>query len=274
MYQVQKVETLEIPELVHYQTLRRQAEQRKEGVFVAEGERVVRRMIESSIEVISLLLPEKWFQVYEPILAKRPEMIGVYLMDRKQLESLTNFAYYQGVLGLGRVPREFTLEELIARTPAPHFFVAAEGLTKAGNIGTLIRNSAALGVHALISGETCCSPYIRWAVHGSMGGVFKVPVIESKNLVESLKALRALGIQCIAAHPRPGSNSIEKTDFTQNLCLVFGSEGEGLSDAVLAECDTAVEIPMTNGIDSLNIANSAAIFLYEVGRQRSQIARK
>jgi 23S rRNA (guanosine2251-2'-O)-methyltransferase len=119
-----------------------------------------------------------------------------------------------------------------------------------------------------------------------MGAIFQLPVWEVKmadaavrlrrddppqfSLTRALHDLRARGIRCIAAHPRVGGKTLWQTDFSGDCCLVFGSEGNGISKAVLEACDETVAIPMANDVDSLNVGAAAAVFLYEVNRQRNK----
>jgi len=155
-------------------------------------------------------------------------------------------------------------------------FAAVDGLTSAENIGLLTRNCAAFGAQALIVGETCISPYLRRAVRNSMGAIFKLPIVELKTggrppaptLAGTLGQLRAAGVRCLAAHPHTNMKTVSQADFTGDCCIVFGSEGSGLSPAVLAACDEAVAVPMANDVDSLNVGAAAAVFLYEAARQR------
>jgi TrmH family RNA methyltransferase len=103
-----------------------------------------------------------------------------------------------------------------------------------------------------------------------MGAVFQLPIIETKSSKKQLAALRALGVRCIAAHPREHARTLLQADFTGDCCLVFGSEGYGLSPEVLSECDETVAITMPQTVDSLNVASAAAVFLYEASRQRGR----
>src|SRR5438093_1287411 len=102
MFHVQRIESFELPELQPYRTMRRQVEHREQGIFVAEGEKVVRRLLESHLTVVSLLLPEKWLRELEPLLQARPEDIHVYLAEKELLETLTGFSMYQGLLAVGK----------------------------------------------------------------------------------------------------------------------------------------------------------------------------
>lgn len=257
------------PGLQPYRTMRRHEEHRRQGIFVAEGEKVVRRLLQSDFEVVSLLLPQKWLDMYRSLLERRPELeIQAYVAEKKVLEELTGFSFYQGVLAVGRVPRFPTLDEVLRQSRRPWLFVAADGLSNAENLGALVRNSAAFGVQALLVAETSGSPYLRRAVRSSMGGIFKVPALELDSLVETLQTLRQRGVRCVAAHPRAEGRTISRVDLRGDCCIVFGSEGYGISEAVLAVCDEAASIPMAAEVDSLNVGSAAAVFLYEVCRQR------
>ena len=269
MYSSQKIDSFDLPELQPYRTMRRQHEHRQQGIFVAEGEKVVRRLLESRFTVVSVVLPEKWFRDLEPLLQARPEEIRVYIAEKPLLETLTGFSMYQGLLAVGKVPPQPSLEEVIARSPQPRLFIAADALSNAQNMGALVRNCAASNTQALIVGETCSSPFLRRAVRGSMGAIFQLPVVETQNLAQTLQALRHQGIRCVAAHPHADGKTLSQADLRSDCCIVFGSEGYGLAPAVLAACDDAAAIPMPETVDSLNVGSAAAVFLYEANRQRA-----
>lgn len=218
--------------------------------------------------MVSVLLPEKWARELTPLLASRSGQTQVYVAEKPLLETLTGFSMYQGLLAIGKVPAAVSLEEVLRQGPRPRLLVAVDGLTSAENLGALARNCAAFGVQALITGETCPSPFLRRAVRASMGAIFHLPVIEARNLVETLERLRSQPVRCIAAHPHASGLLIEQAHFQSDCCLVFGSEGYGLAPATLAACDEAAAIPMPPGVDSLNVASAAAVFLYEANRQR------
>src|SRR3989442_13834904 len=114
MFEVRKIGSLDIPELEPYRTMRRQIEHQQQGIFVAEGEKVVRRLLESSFIVVSVLLPEKWLGELEPLLQRRPETIRVFVAEKDLLETLTGFSMYQCLLAVGKIPAELSLEEIPA----------------------------------------------------------------------------------------------------------------------------------------------------------------
>jgi tRNA G18 (ribose-2'-O)-methylase SpoU len=269
MVRIQQIESLDLPDLQPYRTMRRQLEHRKQGIFVAEGEKVVRRLLESRLTVISVLLPEKWLNKLKPLLEKRREEVHVYVADKALLENLTGFSMYQGLLAIGNVPVQPSLEEVLRNAARPRLLVAVDALSSAENLGALVRNCAAFGVLALITGETCTSPFLRRAVRASMGTIFHLPVVESENLAATLGYLRSEQVRCVAAHPHASGLNLAQAKLGSDCCLVFGSEGYGLAPATLAACDEAAAIPMAQAVDSLNVGSAAAVFLYEASRQRA-----
>jgi tRNA G18 (ribose-2'-O)-methylase SpoU len=282
---IEKISSLDLPELAPYRTMRRSAEHETQGIFIAEGEKVTRRLLESHFTVISVVLPEKWLEAYRPLLEARPEKITVYLAERELVETLVGFSLFQGVLAVGKIPQIGSLNDILAKNQRPQLLVAVDELANAENLGALMRNCAAFGVQTLLVGETCSSPYLRRSVRNSMGTIFQLPIWEVRaaneavrvrrddppkfSLVQTLRELHAQGIRCTAAHPHPGGKILSQANFSGDCCLVFGSEGNGISKAILEECDECVAIPMSNGVDSLNVGAAAAVFLYEANRQRT-----
>jgi tRNA G18 (ribose-2'-O)-methylase SpoU len=273
MFHLHTIESLELPELQPYRTMRRPQEHCDQGIFVAEGTKVVRRLLESEFRVVSVLLPEEWVGEFEPLIRARPEPdIPVYVVREKRvLEQLTGFSMFQGVLAVGQIPARVSLEDALARSIQPRLFAAVEGLTNAENLGALVRNCVAFHVQALIVGETSGSPFLRRAVRNSMGTIFQLPVVESRNLAQALHTLRTRGIRCVGAHPRADGGSLRQADFRGDCCIVFGSEGYGLTPAALNACEETAAIPMPPTVDSLNVGSAAAVFFYEVSRQRGRV---
>jgi len=268
MMHVINVTSLDRTELTPYATLRQHEEHRRAGLFVAEGDKVVRRLLESDFGVVSILLPARRLAEFEPLLRDRPEDVPVYVMEIAELEKLTGFPFFQGVLAVGRIPKIHSLTSILAHAPAPRLFVAVAGLTNAENVGLIVRNSVAFGAQALIVDGTSASPFLRRAVRNSMGTIFKLPVVEAATLSEGLRVLRTGGVRIIAAHPHADQRTIGQSDFRGDCCIVLGSEGSGLSSELLVNCDECVAIPMSHEVDSLNVGSAAAVFLYEAARQR------
>jgi len=260
---------LDLPELEPYRTLRRPLEHRKQGIFVAEGEKVVRRLLDSGLTIVSMLMTPEWFQqVFEAENWGREDSFDVFLGERKLLESIVGYRLHQGILAVAIVPAESSLQDAIPTFSKPHLLVALDGIVSTENVGVIVRNCAAFGVDGILVGETTSSPYLRRAVRNSMGTIFRLPVFSVSNLVTTLSGLRSeYGTTIVAADPE-GQISIYAADFSGNTCIVFGNEGSGLSSSILEVCTIRVAIPMLKEADSLNVANAGAVFLYEARRRR------
>jgi len=265
MFEAREVPSLDVAELAPYRTLRRPMEHQKQGIFVAEGEKVVRRLLNSGLAVISMLMTSGWFSKLFPTGTELP--CQVFLADKKLVETIVGYNLHQGIMAVGSIPPERPFDETIRSLPQPHLLVALDGIASAENVGVIVRNAAAFGAQAILAGETSSSPYLRRAVRNSMGAVFRLPVVSSSNIVEDLKALREKRVSVIAAHPR-SSRSIYVEDLTGNLCLVLGNEEHGVSGPVLETCTHQISIPMLNETDSLNVSSACAVFLSEIQRRR------
>ena len=175
---------------------------------------------------------------------------------------------YQGVPSIGNIPAAPSMDEIVAQAPGPRLFVATDDLTGSDNMGTVARNGVAFGADAMIVGDTCCSAWLRKSVRTSMGTLFKIPILESDDLPATLRNLRKSGVHIVAAHAHTDQRRLSDVDLTGDVCIVLGSEGTGLRESVLAECDDHALIPMYNNVDSLNVGSAGSVFLYEVARQR------
>ena len=267
MMNIIRIKNLEDLALQPYRTMRRPVEHEKSGIFVAEGEKVVRRLVASNLVIVSALMTEEWLEQYQPLLKDRQD-IPVYVAAKNLLESIVGFGLHQGIMAVGKIPKPPAVEDIVKTAPRPYFIAAVDRLTNSENLGVLVRNCAAFGIQALLVGETSSSPYLRRAVRNSMGTVFSLPVVPCTSLSAQLRELRsAHDMRVIAAHPS-GDSRLAKIDLKGNVCFVFGSEGNGVSKEVLQACTNRVSIPMQRGVDSLNVASASAAFLFEAVRQR------
>ena len=262
------IESLELPALAPYRTLRRPLDHQKLGIFVAEGTMVVERLLASRLEVCSCLLTSHWLREFEDVIRRRSPLPDLYVADKPLLAQIVGFPFHQGAMAVARIPPPVSVDTIIGNAPGPPLIVALDGMANAENVGVLVRNCAAFGVDGLIVGETSSSPYLRRAVRNSMGTVFALPVVHSENLAATLTDLhRRFAVRIVAAHPAAQARPIEESLFEASCCLVFGSEGDGISRAVLDACSLQVSIPMAPGVDSLNVASATAVFLYEATRR-------
>lgn len=231
-----------------------------EGLFVAEGEKVILRALAAGYRPRSLLLSRRWWDGLEPALTGHD--CAAYVADDDLLESVTGFRVHRGALAsMQRQPLP-SLDDVLATA---RLVVVLEDLVDHTNVGAVFRNAAALGVDAVLVSPECADPLYRRSVKVSVGGVFSVPWTRADPWPSTLEDLRSRGFRTLAMSPEPGGRSLVDVGGHQRVAVVLGTEGEGLTDAALARCDERVRIPMHAGVDSLNVAAATAVVCYALG---------
>ncbi len=261
------IATLERPELEPYKTLRRPVEHLAQGIFVAEGEKVILRLMESSLTIRSILLSQDWYDIHYELIEKNPNAIEVFIGEKKLLETIVGHVLHQSIMGLAMVPDQLHSDTLIHQKSDSSLAVIVDGITNAENMGVIVRNCVCFGVDALLVLPTSCDPYLRRSVRNSMGNIFQMPVIYIQDTVQELQRLRDNGYRIIGAHPHPKSIDIRTGNFSGKNIIVLGAEGHGISKEVLDLCDEFVTIPMKEGVDSLNVASASAVMLWEMQKR-------
>jgi len=269
MLQIHNIKDLSHPALRPYLEIRKDENQHGRGVFVAEGEKITRRLLESPLEVASLLLPDNMLDILGPLAEQRAEEIHVFVAPKKHLELMTGTSSFQGVTSVGRIPSKKTEAETIESVPPHRLFLAVDEIIGTENMGIIARNAAAFRADALVVGETCCSPWLRKAVRASLGAVFQIETLESDNLPKTLEQLRKCGMKIVATHGQASEKILSQTVLTGDVCLVMAADGQEPRDEVLAMCDKDIIFPTANGVDSLPVGISSAVLLYEAVRQRT-----
>ncbi|MDT8323484.1 MAG: RNA methyltransferase [Bacteroidota bacterium] len=264
------VDSIEIPELGPYRTLRARTQHWQRDVFVAESAKAVRALLDSEIRVLSLLLNEEWLRTLNADLAApRFADTAVYVASDSMLEGIVGFPLHQKLLALAAIPENPPLEALRGDREGVGLHVALEGLADAENMGMILRNCAAFGVDGVLVGPDSTSPYLRRSVRVSLGNVFSLRIHRAENLHTALKTCRdRFGWHVVGTTPRSGSPALaDRVREGREVCLLFGSEAEGLTPEALALCDEYFSIPMYGGVDSINVANAVAVSLYEATRR-------
>ncbi len=254
-----QIDSADDPRVVDYRSLTDVALRRKlepaHGLFIAEGEKVVRRAVAAGYEVRSLLVSA----VRAPDLADLPAVH--YVADFDILEAITGFHVHRGVLAaMARRPLP-TVDEV--QRSARRLLVLEE-LSSTTNLGAVFRSAAALGMDGIVLAPTCGDPLYRRAVRVSMGQVFAIPYARCELWPQPLTQLRAAGWRLLALTPDPGAAAIDDLVIAPHdrLALLLGAEGPGLSAAALAAATERVRIPMAHRVDSLNVAAAAAVAAY------------
>lgn len=241
------------PRLADYRDVKERHLNALGGRFVAESERVVRRLMDSGLPVHSVLLTA-------PRLATLADVLGgpfpVYLATQELLDGVAGFHVHRGCLAVGERPANPSVPD------GARAVVVAEDLTDVDNLGAIVRHAAAFGADALALSPRCADPFYRKAIRVSLGAVFGLPVVRFARWPDELAALRARGLATVGAVVEPAATPLARFTPPPRFALLVGAEGPGLSPEARAACDHLVTIPMSAGADSLNVATATAIFLY------------
>jgi tRNA G18 (ribose-2'-O)-methylase SpoU len=234
------------------------------GLFVAEGRLVVRRLIEGRrFPVRSVMVTEAALVPLRGVLATRDELT-VYVVPQAVMNGITGFNLHRGCLAIGERPRPYDWRELMKGARRA---IALERIGNADNVGSVFRSASAFGVDAVLLERSCTDPLYRKAIRTSMGAALTMPYAQAEPWPEMLRALAHEGWVIVAMTPAPTGLALRPLALTisdRPVLVVVGNEGEGLSDAALDACTHRARIPMTNNVDSLNVATAAAIALYEL----------
>ena len=240
----------------------------EKGVFIAESEKVIVRALDAGYEPVSFLMEEKWLDVSAGVIARASEDVPVFVLPSDELKRLTGFELTRGILSAMRRPPLPSVEDLLVRAKR---VAVLEGIVDHTNVGAIFRSAAALGVDAVLVTPSCCDPLYRRAVRVSMGTVFQVPWTRiGKTVVdwpgEGLARLRDLGFATAAFALTDDSLSLDDARLRacHRLAMIFGTEGDGLARATIAQCEYTVKIPMAHGVDSLNVAAASAVAFWEL----------
>jgi tRNA G18 (ribose-2'-O)-methylase SpoU len=241
------------PRVADYRRLKERWLNAEGGRFVAESERVVRRLVGSGLRVHSVLMTGAR-------LATLADALGgpfpVYLAPQELLDRIAGFHVHRGCLAIGERAAAAQIPDG-ART-----LVVLEDLTDVDNLGAIARHAAAFGADALLLSPRCADPFYRKAIRVSLGAVFTLPIVRLVNWPEDLRRLRADGVSLVAAVLDPDATPLARFERSPRTAILLGAEGPGLSAEARALCDHRVTIPMSPGADSLNVGTAAAIFLY------------
>lgn len=234
------------------------------GVFIAEGEKVIVRCLAAGYRPRSLLLAERWLPGLLPALSAQPD-VPVYVVTEELAEAVTGFHVHRGALAAMERPEPTPVADLLGSDR----LIVLEDIVDHTNVGACFRSAAALGWDGVLISPRCADPLYRRAVKVSMGAVFELPWARLDDWAGAIPALRAAGfvVAALALTPRavPLSEFAERLQAApQRLALVLGTEGHGLSRRWLDAADAAVTIPMSRGIDSLNVAAACAVGCYEL----------
>ena len=261
------IEGVNDPALADYRALtdvelRRRTEP-ADGIFIAEGEVVIRRALRAGYPMRSALMTQRWLAPVAELVADVD--VPLYVGSEELLESVTGFHVHRGALAaMGRLPLKRVTDVL----PRSSRLVVLEDVNSHTNLGAIFRSAAGLGMDAVLLSPTCADPLYRRSVRVSMGEVFSIPYARIESWPSGLTELREAGFRVLALTPDSHAESIDKIEVRDGdkLALLLGAEGPGLSKEALEAATSQVRIPMGNGVDSLNVAAATAVACYAITR--------
>ncbi|MFG1958457.1 TrmH family RNA methyltransferase [Nonomuraea sp. NPDC049028] len=249
------------PRLTDYTRLRdvdlRKSLEAERGLFVAEGEKVIRRAIGAGYPIRSVLTTPRWLEPLADVLGDAT----VYVVSDETMLGVAGFQVHRGALAsMERLPLP-SVERVLAGTSR---VVVLEDLVDHSNVGAIFRCAAALGVDGIVLSPRCADPLYRRSVKVSMGAVFSIPYARMDDWYNGLEQMRDAGYQLLALTPDQSATPLDAVKMTDRVALLLGSEGDGLSSRWSQEADEPVCIPMSPaamaaGVDSLNVVAAAAI---------------
>jgi tRNA G18 (ribose-2'-O)-methylase SpoU len=251
------VDTLDDRRLDPYRSLKTASLHRRAGLFIAEGDKVVERLLASDFEVVSVLVSERRFSSFGQL--ERPGLEVLIIPDRLATE-LVGFKFHAGTMACGRRKPGPDLTALAAAA----ILVGCARIDDPENLGSIIRHCAAFGVGGLILGPGCADPFSRRVIRVSMGNGFRLPILETGDLAADLLQLKlAHAFQLIATVLEQQAEPVRGAAVPDRAVILFGNEAHGLEPGLVKICDRRVTIPMHSSADSLNVAVAAALILHE-----------
>lgn len=241
----------------------------KEGYFIAESPKVIERALNAGYEPLSLLLEPKHVEGEAKDIIERCPDIPVFVAELDVLTKLTGFQLTRGALCAMKRRTLPTVENICSNARR---IAILENVVNPTNVGAIFRSAAALSMDAVLLTPGCSNPLYRRASRVSMGTVFQVPwtyigTQETEWPQKGLETLKNLGFKTAAMALSDNSVSIDDPALMaeEKLAIILGTEGDGLATSTIAECDYTVKIPMTHGVDSLNVAAASAVAFWQLG---------
>lgn len=258
---ITQIDSLSDPRIAAYLNVKERELARQGGRFIVESELVVRRLLDSDYPVESVLAADKRAEEMASLV---PAGVPVYAAPAEMVNRIVGFKFHSGVMACGVRKAPVLLETMAAGWgDRPVTLVVCPEVANTDNMGSLIRISSAFGATAMVLGERSCDPFFRQSVRVSMGTIFRMPIVQSRNLLEDLRQLRErFGVQLLATVLAEDAEPLNRTSRPRRIGVLFGNEAQGLRAEEIAACDRRVTIPMQLGTDSLNVSVAAGIVMY------------
>jgi len=251
------------PRLEAYRNLKATNATRYSGRLIAEGDKLVHRLISSGLAIDSLLLAEPYVAEFSSLV---PFETPLYVVAAPHIDQIVGFNFHRGVLASAARPENARLDEICRRSPRLTL-VALPEVHDPENLGAILRISAVFGVDGIALGRDCCDPFARRVLRVSMGAAFRLPIAQCDDLgVELTRLQQETGLEAWATVTDRGAEPFDRIVRPDRLALVLGSEGHGLPPHWCRLCRRQVTIPMRTDFDSLNVSVAAGLLLYHLAR--------
>ena len=251
------------PRIAPYRNLKINSRfQKDSNIFIAEEKKVVLKLLNSNLEVLSCFaVPEFYNEHKEIIEMKAIPKENLFYANKDIMNKIVGFRLHSGVMAISKIPEQTSIEYL--KPP----IVVMNGIINSENVGAIVRNAAAFDIQSIIFDNETSSPYLRRAVRVSMGTIFGMDYYHSESLKEDLALLKEKFNYTITAIELTNSAiPIEDYKFTQESIIIFGNEGQGINTGILGICDNIVCIPISDKVDSLNVAATSAIVFHHINK--------
>jgi tRNA G18 (ribose-2'-O)-methylase SpoU len=251
------------PRVAAYRDIKERDLVGRQGLFIAEGETVLRAFVRDAPErVRSLLIDGKRIDKLGEVLAGLPPGVPVHVAGQAVLDAIAGFHLHRGVLAVGAKPEPMSADALLAGAGERAVVLVLMGIANHDNLGGIFRNAAAFGVDGVILDGDCCDPFYRKAIRVSIGATLSMPTAWLAPGEDVVDLLERRGFQGLALSPAAGE-TLARLDPPARAAVLLGAEGPGLSQAVMDRVRT-VGIPMAGGFDSLNVATTSGIVLHHL----------
>jgi len=254
------IESLDDHRVQMYRHLKASNLLRDGRLFIAEGTKLVERLLASDFQTESVLIAERREEDWA---GKVPPEVPLYVVPQQIGEQLTGFNFHVGVLACGIRKPASTIDEVLSHDRTRLTVVICPNCDNPENLGAIIRISSAFGIDALLLGRSCCDPFSRRVLRVSMGTALRLPIVESVDLEQDVRRLREeWKFELIATVLDETATPLSCAQRRDRVGLLFGNEADGLDERWQLLCDHRLTIPMRLGTDSLNVAIAAGIFLH------------
>jgi tRNA G18 (ribose-2'-O)-methylase SpoU len=251
------------PRVAAYRDIRERDLVGRQGLFVAEGETVLRAFARDAPERIeSLLIDPKRRDKLDAVFAGLSEATPVYLVEQAVLDAVAGFHLHRGVLAIGRKPEPMSAEALLSRLEGRAVVLVLCGIANHDNMGGIFRNAAAFGVDGVVLDSDCCDPLYRKAIRVSVGATLSVPTAWLARDEDTAGLLERHGFEALALSPS-ATEILARLKPSERSAVLLGAEGPGLSADLMARA-RPVGIPMAKGFDSLNVATTSGVVLHHL----------